>query len=791
MYGNNYEKQCFQKELFRNPPSDCSVVYTWIWNAPITKDGIKKQLEEFSAAGIKGIYVIAEPENFRPEKKKTYLSPDYLTDEFMQRIAYAYECANETNILLWLYDEGGFPSGGACGLVQKHNKEATMKILNKRENTLKAGDKYIPCESVVAAFCSDVKITSGFTSLKDEAIDEYIVVDFVHGPNMVDITNPSVTETFIELTHERYKEFLGKNFGSSINMMFTDEPFLPRQMWGENFAQDFIHEYGYDITDFVDCICDEEKAKTTLQKKARIDYGRFLGKKLKANFFEKIASWCEENSLKLCGHVNYDDTPQGSVEGGYFSILDILRCFHIPGVDAIWRQIFPNGNYIEENMSTFYPRLASSAASQRGGGLALSESMAAYGDGVTFDEMRYVLNYQLVRGINIFNMMILSYGKTRALALGLRPCFSPVKPGFYNLRHFNEYFARASYVMRLGKSACDTALYFPANDLWAGGETAKSAQSSYNKTGEYLEKKHIDFDIIDDEGVRSCKVTENGLLIGNAVYKHICLPQTQMIPNDVYEKIKPYIGEGKPYLKCDNEKIRIKCRKISDSEEIYIIFNESSKTENVCVEFNEYDRLYRLELESGRITRAIKENFNLLYGEVAVFIRTNQNIECDKEKFEQVAHLTNFKITQSKRFVITEDGIESQITDNTNWTKDFSGEITYEFSYIIEEVDENSQYMIELKNTRYSAAVFVNGYNAGTCGMSPMCVYFPGKYLKKEGVISVIVSNTAANEILSKENVITSWDKSEMGGYHQRTRIFEKDNLCAEIGEVLIYKISD
>lgn len=799
MYDDNRKNEGFCEALFKAPPQDCGAVYTWIWNTHITCAGIKKQTDEFFAAGIKGVYIIAEPENFRPESKKTYLSPDYLTDDFMRLIAYAYECARERGIVMWLYDEGGFPSGGACGQVQKHNSEATMQIILKHEKALKAGEKYIPEKGSVAAFSKEGKIGAGFAPQRDTTVDEYVVCDFVHGPNMVDITNPSVTDTFISLTHERYKRFLGKSFGKGLDMMFTDEPFLPRQMWSKNFAHDFAAEYGYDITDFVDCICDESRAEAASQKRARIDYGRLLGKRIKEGFFEKIAHWCEENSLKLCGHLNYDDDVCGSVEGGYYSVLDILRCFHIPGVDAIGRQIFPEKTHSAKNTCAFYPRLASSAAAQRGGGLALSESMAVYGDGVTFDEMRYVLGYQLVRGINIFNMMILSYGKERALALGLRPCFTPEKPGFYNLACLNESIARASYLMQLGKSICDTALYFPANDLWAGGAAAKVATCSYTHMGENMEKRHIDFDIIDDEGIRACKITNEGLCIGDAVYRHICLPKAEYIPPDVYEKIKPYIGAGKPYLTCDNDNLRIKCKRLQTKEEIYAVFNESAAVQSARLGFEDTKCLYRLEAESGRITRVREESVSLYGGETAFFIKTDKKIVCDGEHFIPQVTLTSFKITGAKRFVITERGTEAHNIEAHGEkyipSDDFSGEAECEFAYKIDNADENAQYMLELFGARYSARVRVNGHDVGSCAMSPMRVYFSGKHLKKEGVISVCVANTAANEISAKEDIIRSWDKSEVGGYHRQTRIFERDSISGQSGKIIkkiiIYKISD
>jgi hypothetical protein len=44
----------------------------------------------------------------------------------------------------------------------------------------------------------------------------------------------------------------------------------------------------------------------------------------------------------------------------------------------------------------FFPRLASSAARQTGHTVAVTESLGIYGDGLTHDTIRYVMNYQYI-----------------------------------------------------------------------------------------------------------------------------------------------------------------------------------------------------------------------------------------------------------------------------------------------------------------------------------------------------------------------------------------------------------
>ena len=46
----------FDITKLKNPPLECEVSYGWLWNEPITKEGIDEQLESFLKAGIKSVY---------------------------------------------------------------------------------------------------------------------------------------------------------------------------------------------------------------------------------------------------------------------------------------------------------------------------------------------------------------------------------------------------------------------------------------------------------------------------------------------------------------------------------------------------------------------------------------------------------------------------------------------------------------------------------------------------------------------------------------------------------------
>lgn len=83
---------------FKNPDKKHNLMYSWVWNAAITKEGIKAQFDSFKEGGIEGIYILPEPANFRPYTMRTELEPEYLSDEYFDLVKYAFEIAEEYGI---------------------------------------------------------------------------------------------------------------------------------------------------------------------------------------------------------------------------------------------------------------------------------------------------------------------------------------------------------------------------------------------------------------------------------------------------------------------------------------------------------------------------------------------------------------------------------------------------------------------------------------------------------------------------------------------------------------------
>lgn len=774
----------FDPVLFEAPPASTFPVYAWIWNAAISKSGIVTQLDEFSLAGIKGIYVLAEPKNFRPQKQRTMLEPDYFSDEYVELLAFAYRYAHEKGMALWLYDEGGWPSGGACGLVKKIYPDASAKVIASRDITLRTGDRYL-LTSMLAAFIGSERLRGNFLAERETIITEYFVEAYEPNDNFVNLIDEKVVDTFLELDFSVYKQ-LG-DIMDDVSLSFTDEPRLIMPAWKNDMDRLFGERFGYDMLDYLPVIVGNRPCETPEESKAVADYNDFCRDEFKRVFFDRYAKKCAEFGIYFSGHIDQDNTLLSGIRCGHADPLPLLRAMDIPGVDTIWRQIFPGLKFDRLHYEIdFFPRFASSAANQSGGQLALSESFSVYGDGLTPNQMRYVMNYQLVRGINVFNFMSLPYGKERGLALCMRPALCPEKPGFRNMRDFYCACARASYLMRIGKRVCETALYLPSEAVIAGESAVKPAYESFISIGRQLESECIDFDLIDAEAIRS-GVEENGCLrVGGALYRSIIIPEHSLAPVDVIEKAAHFSGEVKPFAMSKNKNLRVAKRQ-SNSGRLYMIFNES--TEFVCddITINDSGQCYLLDIQNGFIKKTASDlRVNLESGEAAFVLFTDRNIRTVERKVVKLK-LSSLIFVSARRFVITYDGISSRAADESEIDHDFSGEVSYRLEYESQDSTVGKVGLIELDIPGCTARVTIDDSVVATAAETPQRLYIDNP--SERGELILTIANNSVNEIAAKEaTVFRKWDDVDYALYHKKAIVFEKESVFTLPDMKEIYK---
>lgn len=780
-----------------------SPMYTWTWNSRIDKEGIKKRIDEMKAMGIEAFYVLSDPANFRPHLRNTDLTPEYLSDEYMELLKYAHEYAKENGMHTWMYNEGGFPSGAACGKVLSADSELYKRSIGIVKRTLEAGQPYKPTSKFLCAFDNDVRIYEGYTPESDTEITEYTdsntrYVNEWASLTGVDIANKKTCELFLNITHEKMKKYLGNEMGTEITYMFDDEPSMGS--WTKDAHKIFEDMYGYNILDYMPYITGQSKPLTDDQKKACIDYHMMCGELIANNYFLPMKKWLNDNGMKSVGHLNLDNMTDGFVAMRYGNPMKILRCYDVPGIDAIWRQIsFPNDGKCCSEGFEFFPRVASSAARQKGEISTISESFAVYGAQITPEEMRFSVNFQAVRGINLFNFMVMSYEKEGPLPFQYRPNFIPEYPGMNMLSEINTYTKKLSYMMHLGKTHINTALYYPVRTIASGGDEAAKAIKDFENMGHMLESKGVCFDIIDEDFVLNCTKSDNLLSNGHVEYTNIFAPDCKYELDNVKDALKNLKSEIEPVVQCNSSSI--KARRIDcEYGHAYFVYNESDSSDSFEITFAETSNPYNISLTSDKVTKLAYTDsdtgmcirLTLARGEGRMIIFTDNTVDAEEEKaLELVGTINNFDGWIKRKFIIDDAGInniyyntESKKVPLGKWDNDFSGEVAYR-ACVQNDIPEG-KITVDLGNPEHSVTVEIDGNTEAVLTMPPY--RFETDKLRKGSTILVTVANTGANQCASAE-YFNKYIKHWIGPYHDRISKFEKSSLTGGFsGNVKLYK---
>ena len=201
----------------------------------------------------------------------------------------------------------------------------------------------------------------------------------------------------------------------------------------------------------------------------------------------------------------------------------------MPGVDAIWNQIWPG-------KVSDYPKYASSAAHLFGRPRAFTESFAAYRIRPSVEQAKWVLDYQFVRGINMVEVMFVPASSGGRLGLS----------GWNASERFPavaKYVQRVSYLLSQGFPAAQIALYYPTSSIWLGD--MKADQEVLRITQHLLESQR-DFDFVDEQAISSVLMPGDGVLknLSGQVYRTVIIPPVRVISKTALDRLRSFANKG-------------------------------------------------------------------------------------------------------------------------------------------------------------------------------------------------------------------------------------------------------
>jgi len=467
------------------------------------------------------------------------------------------ELARDRDMRVWIVDEGKYPSGFAGGKFTTDAPELRMKALVVADRIeLPDGDTITRqlTEDIVSAVAVNLldstnqilDIQSGELQwIATEGKWEVLLIkhDFRSSPtravnnptrgkdpsnSLCDYLDPSATRQFIEFTHEQHKKYVGEEFGRTVLGFRGDEPdYSIRGIpWTPQIFTEFEKRKGYDIRPYVASFFTPWSSEE--QQRMKADYWDVWSDLFGENFFKVQADWCAAHNMEYLVHLNHEDKMMGLVrsEGDFF---ECMRHVQMPGVDAIWNQIWP------DKLSDF-PKYASSAAHVFGKPRAFTESFAAYRERPDVKQAKWVLDHQFVRGINMVEVMFVPASSNGQIGLS----------GWTAAEQFPSvarYIHRTSYLLSQGRPTAQIAVYHPTTSMWLDN---KESNDHVLHIMQQLLEHQRDFDFVDENALASLLTLEKGsfMNLSGQYYSTVLIPSVRSISKMALDRLKSFAASG-------------------------------------------------------------------------------------------------------------------------------------------------------------------------------------------------------------------------------------------------------
>jgi len=382
-----------------------------------------------------------------------------------------------------------------------------------------------------------------------------------------------------------------------------------------------------------------------------------------------------------------------------------------------------------------------------------------------------------VRGVSMINFMSMSYDRTGERPLQCRPNYIPDNPGMDMLGGLNTYAARLSHIMQNSSCRITTALYYPQRSICAGGEIGDKAARDYERIGDMLEAKGVEFDIIDEEFVRSATV-ENGALCGEFVkYTNVFVPHGDFEDAELMSKLAATGKSMEPAIERENPYILGRTMYFDDGSDALLVVNTSGEMLCDTVKFKNGKTPYIIDLYTGdllvcphtRSGETVSIPVELMRGCSVMLWFTDAAADAKTEStFAETAELRNFDAKITRRYTIDREiGMKNEYFDDGEklnglgeWDSEFSGEADY--STVLENLPEGPL-ALDLGEVRFHARVYLNGEAVGETIMPPYRVMLNG--VKNGDLLTIKVANTSANATRNAE-FFSIHDIKDVGPYH-------------------------
>jgi hypothetical protein len=534
---------------FASPPAEYSMTFYWGWDGPVTEEVIARDLDQYKANNVLCVTVEAGYN----------MAAKYLSEDWFKLMKVTVEQARQRGMHVWIVDEGKYPSGFAGGKFSEQRPDLRMQTFRVAQQFAAEEGQAVRRDLAANTICVlAVNEADGTVQVLDTAdgklswtapagkwqvqiVEQQFRTSATRSVNnpkvgakdathsLCDYLNPEAVHQFIAWTHEQYKLWVGDEFGKTVLGFRGDEPDYGIVPWTGGIVEEFQKRKGYDVRPYLPAfVARRGTVLTDAQKRASADYWDVWSSLFETSFFKQQGDWCAANDPEYLVHLNHEDqmVSLARSEGDFFRCM---RPVQMPGVDAIWDQIWPD-------KVSDYPKYASSAAHLFGRPRAFTESFAAYKPAPDANQAEWVLNQQLVRGLNMVEVMWIPASTSGAS--GMRGWLADKR-----FPAIARYLNRVCYVLSQGRPTARIALYHPTMSMWLGD--AESNDSTLSIMQQLLEHQR-DFDVVDDRSIATVLKLEGKELknLSGQGCGAVIVPSVTAMSKAALDQLKAFVAAG-------------------------------------------------------------------------------------------------------------------------------------------------------------------------------------------------------------------------------------------------------
>ena len=560
------EKPALSEEVFRHPGSEYRAAPFWSWNCKLEREELLRQLDVLKEMGMGGAHMHV----------RTGMATPYLSDEFMDLVQACVEKCRQEGMLAWLYDEDRWPSGAAGGLVTKEEQYRARHLLftaTPYSETRTDGASHEmsgnPSRSNGGHLlaCYDISLDENGCLARALRIDPqaqaqgqkwyaYVETDlpnpWYNDQTYVNTLDPAAIRRFLEVTHERYFEAVGKDFGGLVPAIFTDEPQFSRKSclgfaaqakdvilpWSDDVPETFRQAWGEDLLAHLpELIWELPDGQVSL---VRYHYHDHIAERFASAFADQCGDWCAKHGLMLTGHMMEEPTLL-SQTAALGEAMRSYRSFQLPGIDMLcgWWEFTT-------------AKQAQSAVHQYGRPGMLSELYGVTGWAFDFRGHKLHGDWQAALGVTV-RVPHLSWVSMKGEAKRDYPAsINYQSPWWSSYSLVEDHFARVNAAMTRGKPLVRVGVIHPVESYWLhwGPEEQthgirQQLEDQFQNITRWLLLGGIDFDFICESLLPTqCAHGSAPLQVGEMAYDAILVPGCETLRGTTLERLEAFQAAG-------------------------------------------------------------------------------------------------------------------------------------------------------------------------------------------------------------------------------------------------------